>query len=384
MPSRIYLDNNATTRLDPQAAEVMARVQREAFGNPGSRHAEGRRARQVLESSRERIAELLQAEPDEVVFTSGGTEANHLAVHGLTAGRRSPWVACPAGDHPSLVEPCQFVTSGTGRWHALAIDRLGMITESAWAELPWAQLHLVACALAHNETGVIQNFDTRAHDCAAHGVPLHFDAVQAVGKMPVRFHALGCTTLACAAHKFHGPRGIGALLVRRGVRLSPVTLGGHQEEGRRAGTECVVLAAGMAEALERAAAALTERTACMRILRDELEFALGSQFPSSIVLGRGAERLPNTLCIAFPGLSGEALLIALDLAGIACSMGSACASGSAEPAPVLVNMGCPPDVSRAAIRFSLSAETTQEEIRDAIPRICDVVRSVSARAESSQ
>ncbi|MEO1998893.1 MAG: aminotransferase class V-fold PLP-dependent enzyme, partial [Planctomycetaceae bacterium] len=212
-----------------------------------------------------------------------------------------------------------------------------------------------------------------ASRCHALQIPFHLDAVQAVGKIPVDFDRLGVTTLALGAHKFHGPRGIGALLIREGTRLAPYLFGGHQEAGRRPGTEPVALIAGMTRALSSWHAQAAEQMRRVEQLRDLLEHGLLAACGSAVVHGRDATRLPNTLNIAFPGLAGEALLVALDLEGVACSLGSTCASGSAEPAPVLIAMGCPHDVSTASVRFSLSTDNTEAEIRDATARISTVV-----------
>jgi len=378
---RIYLDNNATTRPFPEVIEAMARCFRDCYGNPGSRHAEGRIARQALEESRESIAGILGAHPHEVVFTSGGTEATNLALFGLTrsglAGshqdRPAPVIALTAGEHPATAESCRHLTGQGWKLHTLAVDTGGRLAADQYDALPWDELKLVTLILAHNETGVIQDVQPLAEQCRAHNVPLHLDAVQAVGKIPVDFHNLHASTLSLGAHKFHGPRGIGALLLRDGVELAPFLFGGHQESGRRPGTEPVALIVGMARALEIWAAERETRTATITAIRDRLEQGLRETCAPVVVNGSPAHRLPNTLSISFPGLEGEALLIALDLEGIDCSLGSTCASGSAEPAPVLVAMGCPPEVCASAVRFSVGIENTDAEIDEAIRRIKAVV-----------
>ncbi len=228
---------------------------------------------------------------------------------------------------------------------------------------------LVSLLLAHNETGVIQNVRPIIDRCNARGIPTHLDAVQAVGKIPVSFKQLEATALSFGAHKFHGPRGIGGLLVRRGVNLTPLLYGGHQEAGRRPGTEPVALIAGMATALELWHRDAEVRAMRMAAARDRLEPGLRDICSPVVVHGGNVNRLPNTCSIAFPGLDGEALLVALDLEGIACSLGSTCASGSAEPAPILLAMGVPPEVALSTVRFSVSFETTLEEIDEAVRRI---------------
>jgi len=377
----IDLDANATTRPLPEVAEVVARELRETWGNPGSRHALGRRARRVLEDSRESIAAILGAFPDEIVFTSGGTEANNFAILGLARGSGGVIELSP-GEHPATLEACRALQQRGWSLRMWPVDDQGRIVREPGRVAP--DVRLAALILAHNETGVIQELKTPGADAPGSpggisdtyrsaGIPLHLDAVQAVGKIPVHFHELGATTLSFGAHKFHGPRGIGGLLVRRGTRLAPLLYGGHQEQERRPGTEPVALIAGMAKALEVWSRDAERRTQHLTTLRDRLQSEL-SQRCSPVVINSGhAPRLPNTLNIAFPGLDGEALLVALDLAGVCCSLGSTCASGSMEPAAFLVAMGCPPQVYRASVRFSVSIENTAAEIEDAIERIARVV-----------
>ncbi|MCH8828734.1 MAG: cysteine desulfurase [Planctomycetes bacterium] len=370
-PTRIYLDNNATTKPFPEVVDVMSRHFRDAFGNPGSRHAEGRAARRVLEDARESMAEILDADPKEIIFTSSGTESSNLAIFGLANGKPGT-IALTAGEHPATVESCQHLRKQGWKLRDLTVDRDGLLIPEQYADLPWNDLKLVTVILAHNETGVIQDMRPLSDMCRKQGVPLHLDAVQAVGKIPVRFHELGATSLALGAHKFHGPRGIGALLLKEGVMLSPYLFGGHQEAGRRPGTEPVALIAGMAKALEIWHADRTQRMQRIRDLRDRLQNGLSERCAPAPLNGSLEKRLPNTLNISFPGVEGEALLIALDLDGIACSLGSTCASGSAEPAPALAAMGCPVELARSAVRFSVSCDNTVEEIDAAIQRIGDV------------
>lgn len=370
--SRIYLDNNATTRPFPEVLEVMAEHFSSAYANPGSSHAAGRAARRVLEDSREQLAAMLGAKPQEVTFTSGGTESSNLALFGLCQGTPGK-IALTAGEHPATVQACVQLEQHGWQQFTLPVDAQGRLITADLDGLPWDDLKLVTIILAHNETGVIQDIEPLATRCHERQIPFHLDAVQAVGKIPVDFHQLGVTTLALGAHKFHGPRGIGALLVREGTRLAPYLFGGHQETGRRPGTEPVALIAGMTRALSIWHAQAAQHMSRVGQLRDQLESGLLAACESAVVHGREATRLPNTLNIAFPGLAGEALLVALDLEGVACSLGSTCASGSAEPAPVLVAMGCPQEVANASVRFSLSPDNTAAEIQDATTRIATVV-----------
>lgn len=375
----IYLDNNATTPPYPEVIETVAQVQREAYGNPGSRHSFGRQARRILETSRESMAAILGADAGEVVFTSGGTEANNLALRGLARGTSGTILLAP-GEHPATKETCLALAARGWSLRELPVDNSGRLTPEGIRDAPWGEIRLASALLAHNETGVVQDLTLLREQCREHRVPWHVDAVQAVGKIPVDFRELGATTLSCAAHKFHGPRGIGVLLVREGCRLEPLHFGGHQEAGRRAGTELTALAAGMAKALELWQGNRQARTDRVQQLRDRLQTGLTARWSSTVVIGAESPRLPNTLNVAFPGIDGEALLVALDLAGVACSLGGTCASGALEPAPILAAMGFPEDVRKSAVRFSVSFFNTRAEIDEAVERVAAVVAGLQTAA----
>lgn len=371
----VYLDNNATTSIDPRVLATMEECWRTAFANPGSAHAFGRAARRVLEDSRESICAILDADPEELVFTSGGTESVNTAVYGLTRGRRG-LMAITDGEHPAVRESCRH--AGLDGWSTISIpvDSAGRVAPDCLPSLPWDDIRLTCLILAHNETGVIQNISSLAGHCRTLGIPLVLDAVQAIGKIPISFRRTQATAMAFAAHKFHGPRGVGGLLVRRGLRMPSLLHGGHQEHGRRAGTESVPLIAGMARALELWHSEMTERQQHVQGLRDYLQQGLRVQCAPVMIHGAEAPRLPNTLSIAFPGVPGEALLVSLHLAGIACSLGSTCASGSAEPAPSLLAMGVPAEICRSSVRFSLSHLNTLEEMDRAMAQITQTVRKL--------
>ena len=371
-PRQIYLDNNATTRPLPEVIETVSEHLGESFGNPGSRHAAGRKARVVLEDARETIARILGADPEEVIFTSGGTESTNLALFGFAAGNPG-LVLTTAGEHPATSESIAALAERGWSSRSLRVDRDGRLLSDELETLPWKDIRLATVILAHNETGVVQDLGPLSEACREHEIPLHVDAVQAVGKIPVDFHQLGATSLALGAHKFHGPRGIGALLLRDGCRLAPFEYGGHQEAGRRPGTEVVALAAGMARALESWDADRSARTDWIETLRDRLQAGLEEATGPNVVNGHPDHRLPNTLNIAFPGLDGEAILVALDLEQVACSLGSTCSSGSTEPAPALVAMGRTEEVYRASVRFSVGLENTVEDIDEAVRRVSGVV-----------
>jgi len=395
----IYLDHNATTKPHPEVVEVMARHWRETYANPGSQHAAGRRARQVLEASRESMASILGADPEEIVFTSGGTESNNMAILGLATDPPGT-IALTTGEHPAVLETCRHLETRGWTLEFLSVDSEGLLcfpnsagnslTSSASHSefrtparrdlaVPNSALRLVTVILAHNETGVIQDVAPLAAMCQASGIPFHVDAAQAVGKIPVNFHTLQVTSLALDARKFQGPGGVGALLIRNGAKLAPSSFGGHQEAGRRPGTETVPLVAGMARALELCAADLERQMALVRALRDRLEQKLAAQCPPVVLNGSRECRLPNTLNISFPGVDGEALLVALDLEGIACSLGSTCASGSAEPSPALLAMNCPREIWQSAVRFSLGVDNTTDEI----DRAAEIISRIVSRMRST-
>ncbi len=374
----IYLDNNATTCPLPEVLEAMTEHFRESYANPGSRHAPGRKARQALERARETMAAVLDCEPDEVIFTSGGTESTNMALFGF-ADQEPGTILLTAGEHPATTESCRQLEPRGWTIENLPVDAGGLLRDDQLQAVHWARVRMASVILAHNETGVIQNLQPLAELCEKHSVPFHIDAVQAVGKIPVSFRKSKATSLALGAHKFHGPRGVGALLLKKGTRLPPMQFGGHQEEGVRPGTEAVALAVGMAKALEIFQRDHEPRTTQLRAMRDELQRGLEERCAPVVVNGSLEHRLPNTLNIAFPGLQGEAMLVALDLEGIACSLGSTCASGSADPAPALVAMGCSEDVYTSSVRFSVGAENTESEISEAIDRISTVINRLRAQ-----
>ncbi len=378
MPSIIDLDHNATTCPFPEVVELMAHQMRESYGNPGSRHAMGRKARRVLEDSREVVAGLIGAEPDEVVLTSGSTEAINNAILGVINRQPKGTIVLPEGEHPATEQVCLRLQQTGSTLHRLPVDRNGLLRADSFDQIPWEEARLVTVLLAHNETGVIQDVTQLSEMCRQHRVPLHIDATQAVGKIPVNFRELGATMMSCAAHKFHGPRGVGALIIRKGVRVTPLMTGGFQEKEQRPGTELVALAAGMAEALRICCNNMNDRIAQVACLRDQLEAGLQESCMPITINGVSAPRLPNTANVAFPGIEGEALFVGLDLAGIACSLGSACASGSIEPSPILLAMGCEPEIYKSSVRFSVGIDNSEQEISEAIQRISHVVGQLRA------
>lgn len=375
----VNLDNNATTPMAPEVIEAMAEAMRAGYANPASQHEAGRTARRVIERARERIVELLGGQPsgrvpDRLIFTSGGTEANNLALFGL-AGVFEQQHAPP---HQLVLSPIEHpsVTAATDElarrgWHVgrLAVDPSGRIEPQSLAKAEGENLRIVTAMLGNNETGVLQPVGELAELAVLRGAVLHTDAVQAVGKIDVHFSDLGATTLAFTAHKFHGPLGIGGLLVKGDNPLAPQFFGGFQQAGLRPGTESVPLVVGMLKALELWHAERDERYQRLSNLRNQFEQQICGELPYAEVVGRHAERLPHTSNIAFLGFDRQALFVALDMAGVACSTGSACASGSSEPSPVLVAMGCEEGVIRGSLRFSFGRFSTPQEVAEAARRI---------------
>ncbi len=384
----IYLDNNATTPVLPAVWEAMRPFLSEVHGNPASAHQFGRQARRALEDAREKIAALLDAHPDELLFTSGATEANNLALSGLAGAPPGHLVASPV-EHPCVVEPLQqLVRRGFSLDH-LPIDATGVVRPESLSERLRPDTRLVTVLLANHETGAIQPIA----DCGLRiadwkngdpqSIAFHCDAVQAVGKMPVSFRSLGVTSLSLSAHKFHGPKGVGALLCRRGARLRPLLWGGHQQQGRRPGTEPVALVVGMAVALETALAEWERRREQVLQLRARFLERVRELAAPVVLNGPTEGGLPHTINLSFPGLQAESLLMNLDLAGVACSTGSACSSGSLLPSPVLRAMGVADAVLVSAMRFSLSHLLSLEEIEKAARHIGEVVRRLRALVDEA-
>lgn len=386
----IYLDHNATTPLDPRVLDAMTQVWRDCGANPASQHAAGRRARRYVEEAREGIIWLLGGSTtgmsaDRLIFTSGGTEANHLALRSLGANG----LAISALEHPSIQGTAQSIELRS-QLYRLPVLASGVVDVSAIVDLRKlrsatdtmaggpARPGLISVMLASNETGVVQPVREICELAQHTGMEVHTDAVQAVAKVPVNFRELEVAAMTVAPHKFHGPIGIGGLLVRHGVQIVPQMFGGFQQEALRPGTENAALAVGFWRALQICHDESTARWKVMRELRDELQHTLVKELPMSVVIGADVPRTPHTLCIAFPPLDRQGLVMALDLAGVACSTGSACASGSSEPSPTLVAMGLPPEVVGSALRFSLGAFTRPAEVRAAAERIIKTVKQLRA------
>ena len=377
----VYLDHNATTPLDPAVLETTVAVLRGECGNASSVHTFGQTAKSRLDVARAAVADLIGARPQEIVFTSGGTEADNLAIRGVAAaaGPRRHLVAS-AIEHEAVLNTLKALARQGWTTTLLRVDSRGSVSPEALRAALSPETALVSIMLANNEIGTIQPIAELAAIAREQGVLFHTDAVQAIGKIPVDVERLGVDLLSLSAHKFNGPQGAGALWVRRGRRLVAATTGGGQERRRRAGTENVAAIAGMGTAARRAGAKLAGGAGDIASLRDRLEAGILAGVPGTVVNGDPARRVPNTTNISFDRVEAESLLIALDLEGVAVSTGSACSSGTLEPSHVLRAMGFPPHRTQNSIRFSLGLGNTAEQIDhvvDVMPRVVERLRALS-------
>jgi len=381
----IYLDYNATTPVDPAVRDAMLPFLGEDFGNAGSVHTPGQRARAAVDSARESVAALVGAKPSEIVFTSGGTEADNLALFGSVRLDAKPrqHVITTAVEHHAILHSCEELErQGIDVTIVPIRESQGMVDPEEIRRALRPETVLVSVMHANNELGVIQPIEEIARIASEAGVRFHSDAVQSAGKVALHVECLGVDLLSISAHKFYGPKGVGALYVRTGTPLAPRFFGGHAEHDRRPGTENVPGIVGMGKAAELARNLLAEDSERIRRLRDRLETALLERIPRARVNGDRAHRVPNTTSISLPGAGGEALLISLDLQGIACSTGAACSSGSTEPSHVLLAVGLSRDEARSTLRFSLGRPTTSEEVDYAIsviPAAVERIRALSPR-----
>ena len=362
---RVYLDNNASTPVLPEVLEAMRPYFGEHFGNASSIHHHGQETRAAVERARESVADLLGCRPAEIVFTGGGTEADNLAVFGLAAA--GDHVITSTIEHHAVLNSCKHLAEKGIEVTSLPVDDRGLVDPDDLRRALRPNTKLVTIMFANNETGVIQPVDEIGKICAQTEVYFHTDAVQAAAKVPIRVKEVGCDLLSISGHKIHGPQGVGALYVRKGTTLEPMLYGGSHERSRRAGTENVPGIVGLGNAAELAIAGFENgETARMAAMRDRLESAILQNVESAGVNGEGAPRVPNTSNIYFDYIEGEALIIALDLKGLAVSTGAACSSGAIEPSHVLTAMGLRPDRARASIRFSLGKQNTAEDVEFAI------------------
>lgn len=359
---QVYFDHNATTPLDEGVLAAMMPWMQGQFGNPSSRHGFGRIARQAVEEARERVADAVGAHPSQVVFTSGGTEANNLAIRGMAATLPPSQVVWGSIEHPCVAKPCRSLKMQGWAVRPLAVDNAGRFDMDDLSPALQVSTGLVSVMLANNETGVLQDVAEVARQARAAGAWVHTDAVQALGKVRLDFAALGVHAMSLSAHKVYGPKGVGALVLDKRVELLPQMTGGGQEKGLRAGTENVPGIVGFAAACELANGRLEEDAERPGRMRDQLEAGVAAL--GGVIFGARAQRLANTSYFAFPGIEGETLLMTLDRAGFAVASGSACASGSTEPSPVLLAMGVEAELARGAIRVSLGRSNSMQQIEE--------------------
>ncbi len=380
---RIYFDHNATTPVAPAVIEAMGRVLADEFGNASSVHHFGQRAKAVLDEARSSVATLIGAEPSEIVFTSGGTESDNFALRGVAealepTGRRH--LVASSIEHEAVLNTLKALARRGWRTTLLPVDATGIVQPDALAEALADDTAIVSVMHANNEIGTVQPIAELARLAHARGALFHTDAVQSVGKIPVDVRPLGVDFLSLSAHKFNGPKGSGALWIKRGARVTSILTGGKHERNRRAGTENVPAIAGLGVAARLAAAKMTTEAARVGALRNRLEEAILSHVPGTIINGAREPRVPNTTNISFEAVEAESLLIALDLEGVAVSTGSACSSGTLEPSHVLRAMGLPSPRTQNSIRMSLGAGNTEAEVDfvvSKLPAIVEKLRSLT-------
>jgi cysteine desulfurase len=392
---RAYFDHNATTQVDPEVLDAMLPYFSQEYGNPNSVHSFGQAARGAVERARASVAALIGARPSEIVFTSGGTEADNLAIFGTVgavAGQwaetdraRPPHIITTTIEHHAVLRSCDALESRGVAVTRVPVDRDGVVAPDAIRRALRPETVLISVMQANNELGTIQPIEEIGRIAHEAGVRFHTDAVQAAGKVALSVSTLGVDLLSLSAHKFYGPKGVGGLFVRKGVKLDPLLYGSRGEGGRRAGTENVAGIVGLGKAAEIARERLDEQGERVRALRDRLEEGLIASVAGARVNGGAAERLSNTCNILFPSVESESLVIALDLQGLACSAGAACLSGAVDPSHVLAAIGLSVEEARGSIRLSLGRTTTQDDIDFALSVIPEAVaRQRELGAHSTQ
>ena len=379
---RIYFDHNATTPITAEVLAAMMPYLTEEYGNASSIHAFGQNAREAVEQARSSVAALLGARAADIMFTSGGTEASNHAILGAVAAApgKAKHVITSAIEHVAVLDACRALAKSGIDLTVLPVDREGLLNPEDVRTAIRLETVLITLMLANNEIGTIEPIEEIGKIAAEKGIVFHTDAVQAAGKIPIDVEKLGVDLLSISAHKFGGPKGVGALYIRKGTQLGPLMYGGHSERDRRPGTEDVAAIAGIGKAAELALMGMRKESERTRVLRDRLEKGLLDRVPQCWVNSARAPRVPNTSNMTFPFIEGEAMVIALDLKGIACSTGAACSSGAVEPSHVLMALGLAPEDARATLRLSLGHQTTEEEIDfalETIPPVIERLRQLS-------
>jgi len=377
----VYVDNNATTKVAPEVLEAMLPYFSEYYGNPSSMHFFGGQVQKKVDEAREKVADFLGADPSEIVFTSCGTESDNAAILGtLDSYPEKRHLITTRVEHPAIGNVCTYLGRKGYRITELSVDREGRLNLVELRESIIEETALVTVMYANNETGMIFPIEEIGEIVKAKGIPFHTDAVQAAGKIPLNMKKSKIDMLSISGHKLHAPKGIGVLYIRKGTRFSPYMIGGHQEKGRRGGTENVPYIIGLGKACELAKKHLGEENTRVKALRDYLEVKLLEKIPNTLVNGDRVNRLPNTVSVSFEYVEGESILLLLSDLGICASSGSACTSGSLEPSHVLRAMGVPFTAAHGSIRFSLSVYNTKEEmdyIIEHLPPIIQKLRDIS-------
>ena len=381
MSDIIYMDHNATTPMAPEVLEAMVPWLREGYGNPSSIYRLAQEAREAVETARERVADLLGADPSEIYFTSGGTEANNWAIKGVAwaAKEKGTHIITSKIEHHSVLNVCRYLEGLGFRVTWADVDRYGLVDIDQISNSITDQTILISIMFANNEVGTIEPVEEIARLAKERGIPFHTDAVQVVGKLPLNVGELGVDLLSLSGHKFYGPKGIGALYIRKGTKLHPFHHGGEHERGMRAGTENVPGIVGLGKACQMAQEGIEDEER-VKGLRDRLWEGLSSRIDDILLNGHPERRLAGTLNLCVKYVEGESMLLNLDMEGIAASSGSACTSGSLEPSHVLTAMGIPPEVAHGSLRFSLGRETTEEEVEkviEVLPPIVERLRAIS-------
>ncbi len=377
----VYVDNNATTRVAPEVLEAMLPYFSEFYGNPSSMHFFGGQVQKKVDQAREQVADFLGAEPSEIVFTSCGTESDNAAIFGtLDSYPEKRHFITSRVEHPAIMNVSSYLSRKGYRTTEISVDREGRLDLDELKESITDETALVSIMYANNETGVLFPIEEIGQVLKSSGIPFHTDGVQAAGKIPLNMKKSTVDLLSLSGHKLHAPKGVGVLYIRKGTKFSPFMIGGHQEKGRRGGTENVPYIIGLGKACELAKKHLEEENTRVRALRDYLEVKILEKVPNTLVNGDRNHRLPNTLSVSFEYVEGESILLLLSDLGICASSGSACTSGSLEPSHVLRAMGVPFTAAHGSIRFSLSIYNTKEEmdyIIEHLPPIIQRLRDIS-------
>jgi len=387
MIKKIYMDHSATTPVREEVVAAMMPYFSKAYGNASSIHGFGQEAKSVLEESREKVADLIGACPEDIIFTGGGTESDNLAIKGALNARKAGGgghIITSSVEHPAVLRPCEWLEKNGYELTRLPVDSKGLISPSDLESALREDTLLVSVMLANNEVGMLQPVAELAEVVAEHDAVFHTDAVQAVGKIPVDVESLGVDLLSFSAHKFYGPKGVGVLYRRSGVRMEPLQHGGHHENRLRAGTENVAGIVGLARAIELSCTEMATEKERLADMRDRLECGIKERIDDVRVNGAGAERLPHLLNVSIEGVEGESMLLMLDARGIAMSTGSACTSGTLEPSHVLTAIGVSPEVAHGSLRISMGYINTDSEVDYVLESLSDVVQKLREMSPTYQ